>query len=143
MEAEPESGVSERYEKTSAWPLVVALGLTLSEIGILFNLYPVAVGGLVMFVGSIAGIVDEAGYVARPWRLLSALGVTLAVLGTLVVSTQVDILGAFAQTSPLGALGDIVRTSVANSITQRGVTIAATGVVVAVAGVVVPRVLNQ
>lgn len=133
MEAEPEPGVSERYEKTSAWPLVVALGLVLSEIGILFNLYPVAVAGLVMFVGSIAGIVDEAGYVVRPWRLLSALGVTLAVLGLLVVSTQVD----------GGVSAYIAQAAVTNQISQRGFTIAATGVVVAVAGIVLPRVLNQ
>ncbi|WP_246282731.1 DUF7541 family protein [Natronomonas halophila] len=133
MEAEPEPGVSERYEKTSAWPLVVAFGLVLSEIGILFNLYPVAVGGLVMFVASIAGIVNEAGYVTRPWRLLAGLGVTLAVVGMLVVSTQVD----------GGLSAYIAQASMSNQISQRGFTIAATGVVVVVAGLVAPRVLNQ
>lgn len=133
MEAEPEPGVSERYEKTSAWPLVVAFGLVLSEIGILFNLYPVAVGGLILFVGSVSGIVHEAGYVARPWRLLSALGATLAVLGMLVVSTQVD----------GGVSAYLAQADAINQISQRGFTIAATGLVVALAGIVMPRVLNQ
>ena len=54
---------SERYDKTSPWPIVVVLGVVFSELGILFNVYPVAVAGLVVFVGSVSGIVDEAGYV--------------------------------------------------------------------------------
>lgn len=133
MEAEPEPGISERYEKTSAWPLVVVFGLVLSEIGILFNLYPVSVAGLIMFVGGVAGIVHEAGYVARPWRLLSGLGVALVVVGMLVVSTQVD----------GGVSAYLEQAAVTNQISQRGFTIAATGAVVAVAGVVLPSVLNQ
>ncbi|MEF8808347.1 DUF7541 family protein [Natronomonas sp.] len=133
MEAEPEPGVSERYEKASAWPLVVVSGLVLSEIGILFNLYPVSVAGLIMFVGSVAGIVHEAGYVARPWRLLSGLGVALAVVGMLLVSTQVD----------GGVSAYISQAAVTNQVSQRGFTIAATGAVVAIAGAVLPRVLNQ
>ncbi|MFT4884192.1 MAG: hypothetical protein ACI8U4_001705, partial [Natronomonas sp.] len=118
---------------TSAWPLVVVFGLVLSEIGILFNLYPVSVAGLIMFVGGVAGIVNEAGYVARPWRLLSGLGVTLVVLGMLVVSTQVD----------GGVSAYLEQAAVTNQISQRGFTIAATGAVVAVAGVVLPSVLKQ
>ncbi|WP_336136802.1 DUF7541 family protein [Natronomonas amylolytica] len=133
MEAEPEPGISERYEKASAWPLVVVFGLVLSEIGILFNLYPVSVAGLIMFVGSVAGIVHEAGYVVRPWRLLSGLGVALVVVGMLIVSTQVD----------GGVSAYLSQAAVANQISQRGFTIGATGAVVAVAGVVLPRVLNQ
>jgi hypothetical protein len=133
MEPGGEPGVSERYDKTSPWPVAVALGLVLSEIGILFNLYPLAVGGLVLFVGSVSGIVHEAGYVAEPWRLLSALGVVLVVLGVGVVSTQVD----------GGLPAYVAEVSVQNGVTQRGFTITATGAVVAVAGVVLPRVLNQ
>jgi hypothetical protein len=133
MEAEPEPGISERYEKASAWPPVVVFGLVLSEIGILFNLYPVSVAGLIMFVGSVAGIVHEAGYVARPWRLLSGLGVALAVVGMLLVSTQVD----------GGVSAYISQAAVTNQVSQRGFTIAATGAVVAIAGAVLPRVLNQ
>ncbi|MFQ3320205.1 MAG: hypothetical protein ACI8UR_001372 [Natronomonas sp.] len=131
MEAEP--GVSERYEKTSPWPVVVALGFVLSEIGILFNLYPISVGGLLLFVGSVSGIIHEAGYVTEPWRLLSALGIALAAAGVAIVSTQVD----------GGVSAYVTQVSIQNGITQRGFTIAATGAILALAGVVLPRARNQ
>lgn len=133
MEAEPEPGLSERYQKTSAWPLVIVLGIVLSEIGLLFNLYPVAITGLIMFVVGVASIIHEAGYARSPWRLLTWLGVSLVAIGLLVVSTQVD-----------GGVGAyIAQTTVRDGITQRGFTIAATGAVLAVAGVVLPRTQNQ
>ena len=133
MEAEPEPGISERYEKTSPWPIVIVIGLVLSEIGILFNLYPVAVGGLVLFVGSVSGIVSEAGYVVTPWRLLAGLGATLTVIGLLIVSTQVD----------ASASAFVSQAAVENAISQRGFTIAATGIVLTAAGLAAPRVANQ
>jgi hypothetical protein len=133
MAGEPQPGLPEEYTKSSPWPLVVVLGLVLSEVGILFNLYPLSVGGLVLFVGGVSGVVDEAGYVASPWRLAGGLSVALVVLGLLVVSTQVD--GGLAA----------YRAQVAanNGVSQRGFTIAATGALLAVASVVVPRVRNQ
>lgn len=133
MEAESEPGISERYEKTSPWPLVVVLGLVLSEIGILFNFYPVAVGGLIMFVASVSGIIYEAGYVVSPWRLLSGLGAALIVVGLLIVSTQVD----------GGVSAYVSQTAIENGISQRGFTIAATGATIAVAGVVLPQVVGS
>ncbi len=124
---------SERYDKTSPWPIVVVLGLVLSELGILFNVYPVAVAGLVVFVGSVSGIVDEAGYVVSPWRLLVGLGAVLAVLGGIIVSVRFD-----------GGLSvSVFAAAAADGILQRGLTIAATGAVVSVAGIVLPRVWNQ
>jgi hypothetical protein len=133
MAGEPQPGLPEEYTKSSPWPLVVVLGLVLSEVGILFNLYPLSVGGLVLFVGGVSGVVDEAGYVASPWRLAGGLSVALVVLGLLVVSTQID--GGLAA----------YRAQVAanNGVSQRGFTIAATGALLAVASVVVPRVRNQ
>lgn len=132
-ESEPESALSERYVKSSPWPLIVALGLVLSEIGVLFGLYPVAIAGLVMFVGSVSAIVHEAGYVSSPWRLSSGLGLALVIVGLAVVSTQVD----------GGVSAYIAQTSVENGVTLRGFTIAATGLIVTVAGIVVPRATNQ
>ncbi len=124
---------SERYDKTSPWPIVVVLGLVLSELGILFNVYPVAVAGLVVFVGSVSGIVDEAGYVVSPWRLLVGLGAVLAVLGGIIVSVRFD----------GGLSASVFAAAAADGILQRGLTIAATGAVVSVAGIVLPRVWNQ
>jgi hypothetical protein len=69
MAMDPDFAV-ERADRTSPWQIVV--GIVLSEVGILFNLYPVSVAGLQVFTRSVAGIVDEAGYVTSPWRLQSA-----------------------------------------------------------------------
>ncbi|CAI49317.1 uncharacterized protein NP_2452A [Natronomonas pharaonis DSM 2160] len=127
--------MADRYDKTSPWPLVIVLGLVLSEIGILFNVYPVAIAGLVMFVGSVSGIISEAGYVASPWRLVSGLGLFLAVVGALVIWTQLDAVSVDAAATAVAVP--------ANDIVQRGVTIAATGGVLAIGGVVLPRLRGR
>ncbi|MFB6204913.1 MAG: cox cluster protein [Haloglomus sp.] len=77
--------------RTSAWPLVVAIGLSVSEVGVFLGVYPLAVGGLVLFVASVAGITHESGYTDRPWRLAGALGVVLVGAGVWMVSTQVPL----------------------------------------------------
>ena len=70
-------GLSDQYRKASPWPLFVALGLPIAEIGILFDLFALAVGGLVLFSGSVAGLLEDAGYVDSPWRALAVCGVLL------------------------------------------------------------------
>ena len=88
--------------KMSPWPLFVAVGLAVAEVGIVMEgLYPVAVAGLLLFVGSVAGIVSEAGYVDRPWKLLGALGLLLVLAGAGVLYSQVgaDLLSALASDS--------------------------------------------
>lgn len=72
--------LSERYLKVSPWPIFVALGLVLSEAGILFNLLPVAVGGLLLLGGSVSGIVAEVGYTSM-WKALLVCGAVLVVVG--------------------------------------------------------------
>lgn len=114
-----ETAVSD-YDKSSAWPVFVALGLALGEVGVFMDLYPLAVGGLLLFAGSVAGIVHEAGYTRRPWRLLGALGVGFVLLGAGVVASQLP-----AQTPEtwMGALAADERNVV------RGFAIAAAGVI--------------
>ena len=72
MDEQP--GLSEQYRRASPWPLFIALGLPIAEIGVLFGLVPLAVGGLLLFVGSVAGIVQESGYVERPVRPRGSMG---------------------------------------------------------------------
>lgn len=72
----------EGVRRMSAWPVFVALGLAVSEVGIVLGIAPIAVGGLMLFFGSIAGIVHEAGYVESPWPLLAGLSAGLVVAGT-------------------------------------------------------------
>lgn len=80
-------GLSDRYRMASPWPMFVALGIPVSELGLLFDVFPVAVGGLILFCGSVAGILQEAGYARTPWRALSALAVFLVAVGGALVVT--------------------------------------------------------
>jgi hypothetical protein len=84
-------GLSEQYRKASPWPLFVALGIPISEIGILFDLFALAVGGLLLFCGSVAGLLHEAGYVSTPWRPLGVLAVALVGLGAALAFTDVQL----------------------------------------------------
>ncbi|MFB6096776.1 MAG: cox cluster protein [Haloferacaceae archaeon] len=79
------AGVSDQYSRASPWPLFVALGLAVGELGILFNLFPVAVGGLLLLCGSVAGMGTESGYASTPWRALVVCGVVVLVLGGLLL----------------------------------------------------------
>lgn len=81
MERMGETSVDEGVRKVSAWPVFVATGLALSEVGVVLGIGPIAVGGLLLFGGSVVGIVQEAGYVEEPWPLLAAFGVVLALSG--------------------------------------------------------------
>lgn len=74
-------GLSEGFRMASAWPPFVALGLPIAEIGILFGLVPIAVGGLLLFCGSIAGMASEAGYASSAWRALAVVSVFVAAGG--------------------------------------------------------------
>ncbi len=74
-------GVDEGYRRSSPWPIFVAFGLAISEVGVFVPLFPVAVGGLLLFTGSVAGILREAEFVTDGWTTFGALGGVLAVLG--------------------------------------------------------------
>ena len=123
MDEQP--GLSDQYRMSSPWPLIVVLGLVFSELGLLFNVFAVAVGGLLLFAGSITGIVLESGYAERPWSLLAGLGVALVVLGMTVTATQLDAI-------TLEALAAIVGQP--NGIVARGVQLLVAGVVACLAG---------
>lgn len=108
---------------SSPWPVFVALGLAISELGVLLNVVPVSVGGLLLFSGSIAGILRESGYTDQPWGTLAGLGVALVVLGGIVIGTQVGSL------SSLSAIGNKLVGSQSNGILIRGVSIAVAGLI--------------
>ncbi|WP_459192439.1 DUF7541 family protein [Halosimplex sp. J119] len=122
MEEQP--GLSDQYRTASPWPLLVAVGFALAELGVFLGVFPIAVGGVLLLGGSVAGILAESGYARRPWRTLAILGVGFAVLGAVLVATQVSL------SSPdlLGVVAD------PNGITGRGLAIAVAGVMLVVAG---------
>ena len=74
-------GLSDQYRSASPWPVFVALGIPIAELGILFDVFPLSVGGLLLFCGSVAGMAREAGYAKSTWRALAALGVACLALG--------------------------------------------------------------
>lgn len=78
---EEQTGLSDQYRKASPWPLFIALGLAASEVGVVFDLIPIAVGGILLFVGSLGGIMSESGYTATPWPFIGVLGVVFALIG--------------------------------------------------------------
>jgi hypothetical protein len=74
-------GLSEQYRKASPWPVFIALGVPISEIGLVFDVFPLAVGGLLLFCGCIAGMLQESGYVEMPWSALSVMALLLFAFG--------------------------------------------------------------
>jgi hypothetical protein len=83
-------GLSDQYRRASPWPLFVAMGIPISEVGILFDVFPVAVGGLLLFCGSVAGMTQESGYAATPWRPLVVLAVLCSVVGAALAFTDLQ-----------------------------------------------------
>lgn len=79
MDEQP--GLSDQYRQASPWPLFIALGLALSEVGVVLDIVPISVGGLLLFFGSIVGIIQEAGYAESPWPIAAGIGVLLLVVG--------------------------------------------------------------
>lgn len=117
-------GLSDQYRTASPWPVFVALGFALSEIGVFLGLFSVAVAGLLLLGASVTGILRESGYVSQTWQVLAALGAAFALLGLGVVLTQV---------SP-GAVS--VQSVIAdpNGVVGRGLAIVVAGVVLVAAG---------
>ncbi|MFC4544615.1 hypothetical protein ACFO5R_22030 [Halosolutus amylolyticus] len=76
----------------SPWPFLLAVSLVLSEVGILVGLGPLAVGGLVLFVASVAGFVAESNHVTSPWPIAAGLGIVFVAGGTFLYAVGTDLL---------------------------------------------------
>lgn len=74
------------FTGASPWPLFVAIGFALSEVGVVLGLRPVSVAGLLLFVGSVAGILTEAEYIAEPAKTAGVQGLILVGLGILLIT---------------------------------------------------------
>lgn len=117
-------GLSDQYRSASPWPLFVAVGLALSEVGVFVGVFPVAVFGLLLFVGSVAGILTESGYAQRPWPTMIGLGALLAVAAGGIVVWQVPL--------DVVTLENFGR----DPVLSRTLAVVAAGLVLAVAGLV-------
>lgn len=84
-------GLSDQYRMASPWPLFVALGIPIAELGILFDVFVVAVAGLLLFCGSVTGMLREAGYAKTAWRPLGVFAVLLFGAGGILAFTDVNL----------------------------------------------------
>ncbi|WP_340101878.1 DUF7541 family protein [Salinibaculum salinum] len=121
---EVQPGLSDQYRKASPWPMLVALGFVISEVGVVLGLFPVTVGGLLLFGGTVSGILSESGYVEQTWRSLVAFGVFLLALGALTIGLNID-----PSALSVDALLDTARPFV-----YRGSAIAASGLMLVAVG---------
>lgn len=86
-----QSELSKHSPTASPWPVFVALGIVLSEVGIFIGgiLLPLGIGGVLLLEGSVVGIIRESGYSQQLWftslivgAIAAAIGVILLVIGT-------------------------------------------------------------
>ncbi|MFT4923770.1 MAG: hypothetical protein ACI8XM_003001 [Haloarculaceae archaeon] len=139
MSDEVQPGLSDQYRKASPWPLFVALGFVISEVGIILGFFPVAVGGLLLFGGTVAGILTEAGYITRPGWSLGVFGVVLGAFGLATVGLNID-----PAALRIGVLLDVLLDP-ANPFVYRGSAIAVAGLILIAMGlaVVVVQLLDS
>jgi ribose/xylose/arabinose/galactoside ABC-type transport system permease subunit len=87
-------GLSDQYRRASPWPMFVAFGIPIAELGILFGVFALSVGGLILFCGSVAGMLQESGYAETPWPPLVGLAVVCVLAGAVLGFTDLVSLGS-------------------------------------------------
>lgn len=76
------------------WPILLAFGIAIAELGVFLGYAVVAVPGVALFGGSLAGGLAEAGYARSRAHALGLSAVGLASLGALtVVATSLTLRG--------------------------------------------------
>ncbi len=94
MDGEP--GMRSEKPRASPWPVFVALGLALSEVGVVFGVGSVAVGGVLLLAASVVGIFRESRYAESLWGPALAVGALFAAAGGLVYAlTGADARGVY------------------------------------------------
>lgn len=122
MTDEVEPGLSDRYRFASPWPMFVALGFVLSEVGIFLGLPAIAVGGLLLLGASVAGILRESAYAHNVWVVLAGMGALFGAFGVAILLSQQPATLAVAE------LGH------PNGIVARGKAVIAAAVILVVVG---------
>ena len=108
--------VSDHKPSASLWPMFVAFGLAIAEVGVVVGVFVFTVVGVLLFTGAVTGILAESGYVDRPWRALGVLGLVVFSLGAAVFV-------AFD-----GVVGGAELVAVPNAVAYRGLSMIAAGV---------------
>lgn len=119
------TGAIDGAARTSPWPVLVAVGIAVSELAVFVGSVPFAVAGLILAGGAVAGLAHDAGYGASPVGPLLVSGSFLVVVGGGIWLVRAP--------PPLLALpGE----PVADGVARRGVAILAAGAVLVATGVV-------
>ena len=85
---------TESPARASPWPVLVAVGLAVAELGVLFGAFPVAVGGVALLGASLAGFAAEGDVASRPRSLLVVAGALGAAGAVVFVATGFRTRGA-------------------------------------------------
>jgi hypothetical protein len=91
--------------RASPWPILVAVGLAVSELGVFLGSVPASVAGLIVFGGAAAGLAHDAGYGESPAGLLLVAGGVLVVVGGSVWAVRAPALSVSALSAVPGADG--------------------------------------
>jgi len=116
--------VTDHESSTSLWPMFVAFGLAIAEVGVVLGVFVLTVVGVLAFTGAVAGILEESGYVDDAWTTLGVLAVLVVVAGTAVF------------TAYGGVFGGSALVGVPNAIAYRGLSMIAAGALALLASVV-------
>lgn len=118
-------GSPTRVHRVSAWPPFIALGFAVAEIGIVLNLVPLSIGGLILFGGSVTGILKETNYVqSRFWPLL-IMGAIFVGFGGLMWTSQVSTM----------SIGTLIGATETSTIAVRGEAIVVAGTLLGVGAI--------
>lgn len=101
----------------SPWPILVAVGLATSELGVFVGSVPVSVAGLVLLGGAAAGLVHDAGYGSSPAGPLLVAGGVLVVVGGAVLIVR----------APVATGSALLAAPVTDGVARRGVAILVAG----------------
>ncbi|NHN40149.1 cox cluster protein [Halorubellus sp. JP-L1] len=115
--------VTDHKPSASLWPMFVAFGLAIAEVGVVVGVYVLTIVGVLTFTGAVAGILHEAGYVDDAWTTLGVLAVVVLVAGTAVFALYG------------GAVGGPALVAVPNAIAYRGLSMMAAGGITLLASV--------
>ncbi|MUV88878.1 hypothetical protein GJ629_02350 [Halapricum sp. CBA1109] len=121
-----QADVGDRFPTASPWPLFVAVGFTVTELGLFIGIFPVAVAGVLLFGASVAGILTEAEYVGHLWKTMGVFGAVLAAIGLAMVVYG----GGVGVEAALGAID--APNVVGNRLVSRGLAVGAAGIILAV-----------
>lgn len=114
-ESDGNRAVTDHRPSTSLWPMFVAFGLAIAEVGVVVGVFVFTVVGFLTFTGAVTGILYESGYVENAWG-------TLGVLAAVVLALGFGVFLGFG-----GIVGGAELVAVPNAIAYRGLSMIAAG----------------